>query len=87
VLAREMQARHDYTGAIDVLEPVPQRLRDAALYDSLCQCRDRVHQLDRDITAALRARSYQGLRPKVEELLRLKPMRSELRQLLDDWPV
>jgi serine/threonine protein kinase len=84
--ARELEARHDYLGAIDVLEAVPERLRAADLYDSLCRRRDRVQQLDREITRALRARSYDGLRPKVEELFRLKPMRSELRQLLDDWP-
>jgi Protein kinase domain len=84
--ARELEARHDYLGAIDVLEAVPERMRETDLYESLCQRRDRVHQLDREITAGLRARSYDGLRPKVEELFRLKPMRSELRQLLDEWP-
>ncbi len=82
--ARQLEAQHDYTGAVLVLEAVPDRLRDTALYEALCQCRDRVHQLDREITAALRARNHTGLRPKVEELLRLKPMRSELKQLLDE---
>ncbi len=84
--ASQLAQKADYTGAADILEAVPERLRNAGLYERLCGKRDRAQQLDREIIAALRAGNHQGLRDRVEELLRLKPMRTELRELLNELP-
>ncbi len=84
--ARQLEQRYDYAAAADMLEAIPARLREPGLYEWLCQKRDRAHQLDREITQALRAGQHEGLRAQVEELLQLKPMRTELRDLLKDLP-
>jgi serine/threonine protein kinase len=84
--ARQLAGKYDYTGAADLLEAVPERLRDAALFEEVCRKRDRARQLDREITAALREGKHEGLRDQVQELLKLKPMRTELRELLNELP-
>lgn len=82
--ARQLEQKYDYAAAADLLEAVPERMREVGLYEALCRKRDRVHQLDREITTSLRAGKHQGLRARVEELLQLKPMRTELRELLNE---
>jgi hypothetical protein len=84
--ARQLEQKYDYVAAADLLEAVPVRMREAGLYETLCHKRDRVHQLDREITTALRAGKHKGLRARVEELLQLKPMRTEMRELLNELP-
>ena len=59
------------------------RLRDENLFLSLCQRRDRVAELEREVRLAVDAMVLDGLGPKVEELRELKPQRRDLPMLLD----
>ena len=75
--------RQDYAGAVALFEAIPQRLRDENLFQSLRERRDRVAELDREVRQAVDAMELDSLRPKVEELFRIKPQRSDLPKLLD----
>ena len=72
----------DYDQAVELLEAIPPRLRDDTLYQSMCQRRNRAGVLDREVRGAIDAMELDGLRPKVEELLALKPQRRDLSDLL-----
>ncbi len=80
------EQQHDYAGAAELLRLVPENLRDAALYAGLCERRDRVVRLDREMQSALKEVRLDDLRPVVEELLELTPGREKLRRLLDSLP-
>jgi formylglycine-generating enzyme required for sulfatase activity/serine/threonine protein kinase len=77
---------HDFAAAARLLDTVPEHLRDAGLYRRVCQLRDRVLALDRIIREAVHAARLDGLRPQIEELLRLQPQRLDLVRLLDVLP-
>src|SRR5262249_21342084 len=78
--------RHDYAGAVRLLEGVPAELRDLALFVSLTQKRDRVEQLGRALREQVDAGRFFALRETVEELLDLTPGRDDLRRLLEALP-
>ena len=81
---QELVAKHqDYARAATLLEAIPPRLRDENLFLSLCQRRDRVAELEREVRLAVDAMALDGLGPKVEELRELKPQRRDLPMLLD----
>jgi hypothetical protein len=62
--ARQLaEQQHDYASAAKVLEGVPEHLRDAGLYASLCELRDQVAALDQTVRAAVRAMRLDDLRP------------------------
>jgi formylglycine-generating enzyme required for sulfatase activity/serine/threonine protein kinase len=85
--ARRLAKRaHDYARAVQLLESVPERLRDDSLYTRLCWRRDRVAELDRTIHRAVQAGLLADLRPEVEELLGLVPERQDLARLLAALP-
>jgi formylglycine-generating enzyme required for sulfatase activity/serine/threonine protein kinase len=77
---------HDYAGAVELLEEVPLHLRDAELYVALCQRRDRVAELERQVRAAVQEGRFARLRHQVEELLEMVPQRDDLRRLLHALP-
>src|SRR5262249_9229209 len=85
----EQQARrlaedqHDYRAAALLLETVPKELRDAALYQEVIAARDRVAQLDQDLSAAQKARRWAEVRAHVAALEKLQPHRvAELQRVL-----
>jgi hypothetical protein len=80
------ELEYDYTGATALLEPIPEHLRDATLYATVCQKRDRARLLETEVRAAAKELRLAGLRPKVEELLALLPRRDDLRRLLATLP-
>jgi formylglycine-generating enzyme required for sulfatase activity len=77
---------HDYMAAAHLLEAVPSHLRDATLYRKVCERRDHVARLDREIADAVAAGHYEGVLTKVDELLKLQPRREDLKRLLDALP-
>ena len=86
VAKQKAERDHDYAAAATLLEQVPEHLRDAGLYTSVCQKRDRVRVLEPEIRAAAKELRFAGLRPKVEELLQLLPQRTDLQRLLATLP-
>ena len=71
--AQQLVEKHDdHTRALALLEDLPENLRDADLYASLCGRRDRVNTLRREIGEVLGARRISQLRLKIEELTRLQ---------------
>jgi formylglycine-generating enzyme required for sulfatase activity/serine/threonine protein kinase len=80
------EEQHDYSAAAQALEGVPEHLRDALLYASLCERRDRVGTLDQAVRAAARDMRLSDLRSAIEELLELAPQRQDLRKLLQTLP-
>jgi formylglycine-generating enzyme required for sulfatase activity/serine/threonine protein kinase len=78
--------QHDYAAAVQVLVRVPPHLRDLSLHIRLSQARDRVQELNEAVRAAVQATRLEGLRPLVEDLLRLQPRREDLRLLLAALP-
>jgi formylglycine-generating enzyme required for sulfatase activity len=83
---RLVEQHHDYAAAVRLLEQAPAHLRDGALYADLCSRRDRVVELDARVRRAVESMHFAGLRPHVEELLRLAPGREDLRRLLEALP-
>jgi formylglycine-generating enzyme required for sulfatase activity/serine/threonine protein kinase len=76
-----VEQRHDYTGAVKLLEALPEGFRDSGMLDLFRQRRDRVEQLRREITGAARAHRFPGLRDRIEELLELTPHDDVMRRL------
>jgi formylglycine-generating enzyme required for sulfatase activity len=90
--AANTRARHladeesNYAAAVELLESVPEHLRDNHLLREARARRDRVAWLDQELRAAARQLRRRGLRPLVEELLTLDPKRSDLLPLLAELP-
>jgi formylglycine-generating enzyme required for sulfatase activity len=85
--ARDLaEQKHDYAAAVKALEKVPARLRDASLHATLCEKRDQVARLAKEIRQALREKRKKGLRAKVVALMELLPHREDLRKLLTQLP-
>jgi tetratricopeptide (TPR) repeat protein len=80
---RLADVEQNFGESVEVLDKLPERLRDAAYYSSLVERRDRVTKLDHDVREAVMYRELTDLRPKVDELLRLVPHRDDLRRLFD----
>lgn len=80
------EQHHDHAAAATLLLRVPEHLRDKELFDAVCQRRDRVAQLDREIRQAVSVAHLDGLRTRVAALLALQPDRDDLRRLLATLP-
>ena len=80
---RLAETERDYAGAAALLEGLSGNLRDATLYSSLCERRDRVARLDQQILKAVQARDLENLHPMVVQLLELIPERDDLRRLVE----
>jgi formylglycine-generating enzyme required for sulfatase activity len=76
----------DYDGAAEVLESLPNHLRDNHLLREARLRRDRVAWLDRELRMAATQLRRRGLRPLVEELVTLVPKRTDLLPLLAELP-
>jgi hypothetical protein len=83
--AKELaEKQQDYAGAARLIEELPEGHRQAKLYADLCRRRDRVAELEKAVGEAVRRLRLDGLRPLVEEWLKLQPRRgAELQPLLD----
>jgi formylglycine-generating enzyme required for sulfatase activity len=84
--ARQLLAKHDFAGALALLEGIPERLRDVPFQEEVRRQLDRVARLDKDIKGALAAGRLAGLRPAVAELAKLQPGREDLGRLLNTLP-
>jgi formylglycine-generating enzyme required for sulfatase activity/serine/threonine protein kinase len=87
VRARHLaEQEHEYAPALELLDEVPEHLRDNALYADLCRRRDRVAELDRQVRLAVTGLRLAEARRWIEELLLLCPQRDDLRRLLTELP-
>ncbi len=80
------EKQQDYVAAADLLETIPEHLRNANVYAQIIKRRDRVSELDMAINKAIENLQSTGLRELVSELLKLQPRRKELEQLLAELP-
>ena len=80
------EKRQDYATAVTMLESVPEHLRDADLFNEVRRRRDRVLELNEQIQTAVSQLRSDGLRPAIQELLKLQPKRSDMQQLLEELP-
>src|SRR5207245_116837 len=76
----------DYGAVVELLESIPEHLRDNHLLREARARRDRVAWLNEELRTAATQLRRQGLRPLVEELLTLDPKRSDLLPLLAELP-
>ena len=81
-----VEKEQDYAGAAQVLGEIPEHVRSEKLYRAICQQRDTVAKLESKIQTAVQKLRLDGLRPKVEQLLKLLPRRKDLRELLETLP-
>jgi formylglycine-generating enzyme required for sulfatase activity/serine/threonine protein kinase len=82
-----VEQQNDYEGAIQLLEPIPAELRNAALFTEYHQKRDRVRLLLPEVKEAWKTGRHQGLRKKARELSDLLPLNAQLRQILPRLPL
>jgi formylglycine-generating enzyme required for sulfatase activity len=80
------EQRHDYGGAVRLLEALPEPFRDSGLLDAFRERRDRVNGLRKVVRAGVKNNLYAGLRDQIEELLELTPNDEEMRRLLEVVP-
>lgn len=78
---RLIEEDHDYAAAVAVLSEVPEHLRKAELFRLATTRRDRVAELDREISQRARELRLTGLLPLLQELLDLQPHRDDMRRL------
>jgi formylglycine-generating enzyme required for sulfatase activity len=84
---RLAEKEQDYAGAARLIEALPEQHRREKLYAEICRRRDRVAELEAKVGEAVASLRLQGLRPLVEEWLKLQPRRRrELQALLDRLP-
>lgn len=84
VEAEAMIARQDYLGALTLLRTVPDALRTDPVRALIADCNakiDEIESLDRDLQDALASKRLEGVLPKIERLLSLKPDHARARQL------
>ena len=70
----------------EILEGIPEHLRDTSFYRKSVLKRDRVLELDQIIRKAVQEVRVESFRPQVEELLELQPQRKDLQKLLERFP-
>ena len=80
------EKRQDYAAAAQMLDGVPEHLRDARIFDEVIRRRDRVAALDSQIQKSVAELQTKGLREAIEELLKLQPKRKDMQQLLAELP-
>jgi hypothetical protein len=85
-VAKHAQARqlvsqkHDYAGAVTVLEAIPESLRDREFYEDCVFKRDRVIALRQQVTQHAQAKQYFEAAPLADELWQLQPNRADVQQ-------
>jgi hypothetical protein len=57
---QKAEREHDYTFAAQLLEKVPEHLRDGSLYAAVCGKRDRADSLEKEVRAAVQAMRLAG---------------------------
>ncbi|MBL8814088.1 MAG: SUMF1/EgtB/PvdO family nonheme iron enzyme [Planctomycetaceae bacterium] len=73
---------HDYAAAVQMMEAIPERLRQAKFYEELVQRRDQVQRLEKTIRACVHQLQTDGLQEAIMELLTLQPNRADMKKLL-----
>ncbi|NQV24743.1 MAG: protein kinase [Rhodopirellula sp.] len=81
-----MDEAHDYAAAAEILSEFSEELRDEYLYQTAVSRRDRVRELESEITAAVQSMRLSGMRSRVNELLELTPDRIDMQELLETLP-
>jgi formylglycine-generating enzyme required for sulfatase activity/tRNA A-37 threonylcarbamoyl transferase component Bud32 len=84
---RLIESDYDYSVAAQLLEDIPEHLRDSALFQRATINRDRVMELENSIASAVGAMNLNGLDGQVEELLALQPDRDDMQELLTTLPM
>jgi len=82
--AQAMVARNDYLGALTLLRTVADALRTDAVRALIAECSekiDEIESLERDLQTAVASKRFEGVLPKIERLLSLKPDHALARQL------
>lgn len=84
VEAEAMIAGQNYLGALTLLRTVPDALRTDYVRALIADCNakiDEIESLDRELQDALTSKRFEGVLPKIERLLSLKPDHERARQL------
>ncbi len=82
--AEAMIAANDYLGALTLLRTVPEALRTDSVRTRIADCLARIEEIDsleRDLQTAVASKRLDGVLPKIERLLSLKPDHARARQL------
>lgn len=82
--AQAMAARNDYLGALTLLRTVADALRTDPVRELLAECSakiDEIESLEHDLKTAVATKRFDGVLPKIERLLALKPDHAHARQL------
>lgn len=82
--AQAMVARNDYLGALTLLRTVADALRTDPVRALIAECSDKIDEiemLERDLQTAVATKRFDGVLPKIERLLTLKPDHARARQL------
>lgn len=80
------EQRHDYLGAVRVLERLPGALRDEAMVEGLRERHGRRQELRARIRKESKLLKFEGLHDRLAEYLALAPDDEEMRRLLDVVP-
>ena len=84
--AKQLLQEHRYADAVQVLDSIPQHLRDQQLTENARNKRDRVAELESAITTAVTEVRLDGLKDQIAELLELQPERDDMRRVLAQLP-
>jgi len=84
--AKQLLQEHRYADAVQVLDSIPQHLRDQQLTENARNKRDRAEELESAITTAVTEVRLDGLKDQIAELLELQPERDDMRRVLAQLP-
>jgi len=84
--AKQLLQEHRYADAVQVLDSIPQHLRDQQLAENARKNRDRAEELESAITTAVTEVRLDGLKDQIAELLELQPERDDMRRVLAQLP-
>ncbi len=84
--AKQLIQNHDYGKAVEILDSIPDHLRDESLTAEARRKRDRSAELDSSIRTSVKEVRLDGVNTQIEELLELQPHREDLRRLQAQLP-
>lgn len=84
--ARQRMQECRYGDVVEILNGLPEHLRDASLLKEVTRKRDRVVELEAIIRKSVHEVRLKGVRGLVRELLELQPQREDMQRLFDQLP-
>ncbi len=80
------ERKQDYAAAVQIMEQIPEHVRNKKLYTELICRRDRVFVLDATIRDSVAQMRHDGLLNATCELLKLQPNQVDIKKLLEKLP-